>query len=225
MKAESIIFAVAGVVFGLLVGWLLGAQQAGGPGGPSTLAAQQQAASGASQGGAPGGTGAATGGSGAGRAPAPLDTARVQALEARAEAAPSDAAVRAEIGNLYFDADRFQDAARWYEAALALAPGDADISTDLGICYYYMNQAPRAIRQFEQSLAANPRHTKTLLNLGIVRAFGTQDMAGAAEAWQQVVAIAPADSPEGRAARQALDGLRSAHPDLVPDPPATPQGS
>lgn len=226
MKAESVIFAIAGVVFGVLVGWLLGAQQAGGPGSPPTLAAEQQAASaGTSQGAASSGTAAPAGGAGAGRAPAPLDTARVQALEARAEAAPSDAAVRAEIGNLYFDADRFQDAARWYEAALALTPGDADISTDLGICYYYMNQAPRAIRQFEQSLAANPRHTKTLLNLGIVRAFGTQDLAGAAEAWQQVVAIAPADSPEGRAARQALDGLRSAHPDLVPDAPATPQGT
>lgn len=222
MKAESVIFAVSGVIFGVLVGWLLGVQQAERV--PSATAATAQAASpAAGQGsGAAGGPAAPAG---SGTTAAPVDPARVQALEARAQASPDDAAVRAELGNLYFDAERFSDAARWYEAALELTPDDADVSTDLGICYYYMNQAPRAIRQFELSLEANPRHTKTLLNLGIVRAFGTQDLAGAAQAWQQVVAIAPADSPEARAARQALEGLRAAHPDLVPDSPVSPQGT
>jgi hypothetical protein len=43
-----------------------------------------------------------------------------------------------------------------------------------------------------------------------VRAFGKQDLAGAAESWEKVVAIAP-DSVEGRQARQGLDGLKSAH--------------
>jgi tetratricopeptide (TPR) repeat protein len=224
MKAESVIFAVSGAVFGLLVGWMLGVQQAERvTPAPSAAAAAQGGAAAQGQGG---GSPAAASGQGGGAASAtPLDTARVQALEARAAEAPNDAAVRAELGNLYFDAERFADAARWYEAALAIAPDNPDVSTDLGICYYYMNQAPRAIEQFEASLKADPRHTKTLLNLGIVKAFGTQDLKGAAAAWQQVVAIAPADSPEARAARQALEGLRSAHPDLVPDPPAAPQGT
>ena len=30
------------------------------------------------------------------------------------------------------------------------------------------------------------------------------------------MALAPADSPEARAARQALDGLKSAHPEIAP---------
>jgi len=223
MKAESVIFAVSGVVFGLLVGWLLGVQQAERVAPQPAALAQGSTAQAPPQGG---GIAAGAGGQGGGPATAaPLDTARVQALEARASESPDDASVRAELGNLYFDAERFADAARWYEASLAIAPGNADVRTDLGICYYYMNQAPRAIEQFEVSLKTNPRHTKTLLNLGIVKAFGTQDLAGAAAAWQQVVAIAPADSPEARAARQALDGLRSAHPDLVPDPPMAPQGT
>lgn len=208
MKSESVVIGVAGVIFGVLVGWMLGAQQAGrspsspvAASAPAPAEAPAQGASAPPQGGA--------------RTPAALDPARVQELEARATAVPKDAAPRKELGNLYFDADRFADAARWYEAALAIEPNDPDTSTDLGICYYYLDQAPRAIRQFEASLAANPRHTKTLLNLGIVRAFGTQDLKGAADAWQQVVAIAPADSPEARAARQALEGLRTAHPDIA----------
>lgn len=214
MKADAVILGIAGVLFGLLVGWMLGAQQVQRAAPPASAAAPAQPPA---QGG-----GTATGG---GRSPAALDAARVQELERRATAAPRDAAVRAALANLYFDADRFSDAARWYEEALAIEPNDADVSTDLGICYYYLNQAPRAIRQFEASLAIDPRHTKSLLNLGIVRAFGTQDLRGAAEAWQQVVTIAPADSPEARAARQALDGLRSAHPDIVASVESSPQGS
>jgi hypothetical protein len=76
-----------------------------------------------------------------------------------------------------------------------------------------MNQPDRALSQFDRSLAIEPAHAKTLLNIGIVRAFGKQDLQGAADVWQKVVAAAPS-SEEARAARQALDGLRSAHPDL-----------
>ena len=73
-------------------------------------------------------------------------------------------------------------------------------STDLGIAYYYMNQPDRALQQFDRSLAIDPRHTKTLLNVGIVRAFGKDDLQGAAEAWQRVVEYAP-ESPEGKRAQ------------------------
>jgi tetratricopeptide (TPR) repeat protein len=86
-------------------------------------------------------------------------------------------------------------------------------STDLGISYYYTNQPDRALGQFERSLAVDPKHSKTLLNVGIVRAFGKQDLEGAANAFQQVLEVAPG-SPEARAAKQALEGLRNAHPDV-----------
>ena len=74
-------------------------------------------------------------------------------------------------------------------------PKHVNASTDLGIAYYYMNQPDRALAQFDRSLAIDPKHSKTLLNIGIVRAFGKQDLAGAAKAWQQVLEVAP-DSPE-----------------------------
>lgn len=201
MKAESIVFAVAGAAFGLLVGWMLGAQAQAPPG--QTTGSEAPAA-------------AATGSGGAAaqaQAPAPLDEAKVKDLVAAAEARPKDAGVRAEIGNVYFDAERFDEGIRWYEASLDLDPRNADVSTDLGVSYYYTNQPDRALAQFTRSLEIDPKHTKTLLNLGIVRAFAKQDLKGAAEAWQQAVTLAP-DSAEGRAARTALDALRSAHPEL-----------
>ena len=46
-----------------------------------------------------------------------------------------------------------------------------------------------------------------------MRAFAKSDLKGAADVWQKVVQVAPS-SEEARAARMALDGLRSAHPEL-----------
>ena len=86
-----------------------------------------------------------------------------------------------------------------------------NLSTDLGVCYYYTNQADKALLQLAHSLSIDPKHAKTLLNIGIVKAFGKQDLEGATKVWQQVVDLGP-DTPEGQAAKRALDTLKSAHP-------------
>jgi tetratricopeptide (TPR) repeat protein len=192
-------FGIAGVFFGVLVGWIIGSQQAA-PARPAPPAAESQAAQ------------------AQGRTPPPLDESRAAALKASADSNPADAATRVQLGNLYFDHERFPEAARWYQDALKLEPRNVSVSTDLGITYYYMNQPDTALAQFERSLDIEPRHTKTLLNVGIVRAFGKQDLEGAAKAWQRVIEIAPS-SPEADTARQALAGLRSAHPDAGGGPP------
>jgi len=196
VNKESLLFGVAGIFFGLLVGWVIGSQQALAPG----RSAPAQAAAPPAQ-------------EAPGAQAIPLDEAKAAELRTAAEGSPGDAAPRVELGNMYFDAGRYQDAAGWYEDALRIDPRNPDVSTDLGIAYYYTNQPDRAIQQFEHSLVVDPKHSKTLLNLGVVRAFGKQDLEGAAQAWQEVVDLAP-DTPEARAARQALEGLRNAHPDL-----------
>ena len=63
-----------------------------------------------------------------------------------------------------------------------------------------------------------------MLNIGIVRAFGKQDLAGAAEAWQQVVDIAP-DSRRRPGREAALEAVRSAHPEPRRRRAAKPQGT
>lgn len=201
MQRESIIFAVSGAFFGLLLGWIIGAQQAGPSQAPAAAPVTQTS------------TGAGTATPGAGT-PKPVDPQRVRTLETAASSAPNDAAPRVELGNLYFDAEHYGEAIQWYEQALQVDPKNVNVSTDLAVSYYYTNQPDRALAQFDASLKIDPTHAKTLLNLGIVRAFGKQDLKGATEAWERVVQLTP-DSEEGRAAKQALEAVRSAHPDLT----------
>jgi tetratricopeptide (TPR) repeat protein len=197
MKSEVVAFGAACLVFGLIAGWVIGAQQA--QQAPRTSAAAAAPAAGAAT------------PNGAPVAAPTLDQAQVQALTSVAAREPSNPAPRAQLGNLYFDAERYDDAIKWYMEAVKLSPNDPNVSTDLGVSYYYTNQPDKALAQFDRSLKLDAKHTKTLLNVGIVKAFGKQDLEGAMKAWQEVVQIAP-DSPEGQAAKRALDSLRSAHP-------------
>jgi len=195
MKPESIAFGIAGVVFGLIAGWIIGSQQTALlPGRPPLVAEAPSAPT-----------------AGAAPAAALLDENKIKALTTVAEQQATNAQPRVELGNLYFDAERYTDAIKWYGDALKLAPRDVNVSTDLAVSYYYTNQPDRALQQFDESLKIDPNHAKTLLNLGIVRAFGKQDLSGAEQAWERVIALEP-NSPEGQAAKRALDSLKSAHP-------------
>jgi cytochrome c-type biogenesis protein CcmH/NrfG len=207
VSKESVITGVAGVLFGVLVGWIIGSQQ--GVVRPAAVPPAQQQAAAPAQ--------AANG-----QTTPPLDESKASSLMTIARQNPSDADSRVQLGNLYFDGGRYQEASDWYQQALKLRPKDVNVSTDLGIAYYYMNDADRALAQFDKSLAIDPSHAKTLLNIGIVRAFGKSDLKGAAEVWQKILVVAPS-SEEASAARQALDGLRSAHPDL--GIPSNPKGA
>jgi tetratricopeptide (TPR) repeat protein len=196
MKSDGIAYGIAGILFGLIAGWIIGSQQANlrptVPAAPATQSAQGSVG-------------------GAQTRAAVLDETKVNALKTVAERETANVKPRVELANLYFDAERYDEAIKWYEEALRLNPNDVNVSTDLGVCYYYINQPDRALAQFEKSLKIDSKHGKTLLNVGIVRAFGKQDLDGASQAWQQVIKLSP-DSPEGQAAKRALDSLQSAHP-------------
>jgi tetratricopeptide (TPR) repeat protein len=190
MKGESIAFGVAGILFGLIAGWIIGTQYEPASETPVTTAAPA-AANTANQ-------------------PPPLDEAKVTAFRSVADREPTNAAPRAQLGDLYFNAERFDEAVKWYEESFKLSANDVRVSTQLGMAYYYTNQTDRALQQLDRSAKIDPKHAETWLNIGFVRAFGKQDLPGAEEAWQQVVKIAP-EGPEGQAAKRALESLRSAH--------------
>jgi cytochrome c-type biogenesis protein CcmH len=196
MKAESIIFSIAGMVFGIILGWILGDQMARrepviAPPPAQTGSAEQP------------------------RQVPPLDEDRVKALTTLAENDKKNVEARLQLATLYSESERYQDAVKWYEDAVAIDPKNVEASTALGVAYYYTNQPDRALEQFERSLKVQPAHPKTLLNQGIVRAFGKQDLDGAAQSWQKIIDQAP-DSPEAQAARQGIETIKARHAGAAP---------
>lgn len=194
MKAESVAFAVAGMCFGVILGWVLATQEANRPDAFPPPSAQSAAPAAANQ----------------PPPPPPLDEARVRELQSAIAQNPRDVASLIQLGNMYHDAEQWANAIDAYERALKLDPNNANVSTDLGISYYLSNRTDEALKQFEHSLEVSPDHTKTLLNKGIVLAIGKRDLDGAANAWKRVVEIAP-DSPEGQRAREMLETVAAAH--------------
>ena len=196
MRSDSIAYVIAGIAFGTILGWVVATQQV------------RRAAATPTEASAPANQTAAAGNT-TRQAPT-LDQARVQELQKQVASNPKDVNAVIQLGNTFFDAEHWEDAITWYRKAIELDPKNADASTDLGVSLYYSNRADEALAQFEKSLKISPTHTKTLLNKGIVLAFGKQDLRGAAAEWEKVVTLAP-NSPEGQAARRALEGIAAAH--------------
>ena len=203
MRSESVVFAIAGMCFGIILGWVIGTQQAGRRG--ATAVQLQQATPAPS----PAGAGSGDQAAGGARTPPALDEGKVQSLQTIIKSDPKNVGAYVQLANAYFDAERYADAIKWYEESIKLDPKNPDASTDLGVSYYYSGRTDDALKQFEYSLKLNPKHAKTLFNKGIVLAFGKRDLQGATEAWQQVVQLAPG-TPEAQAAQQGLQGIAAA---------------
>src|SRR5438105_4183784 len=120
MKLESVVYAVSGVLFGIIVGWIIGSEQAQIAPKPP-ISAQAEASQ--QQGAAPPPPDAPA------PAPAVLDETKVQALENVASKDPKNAVARAQIGDLYYDAGRYPEAIKWYEQSYTLNPKDVNVST------------------------------------------------------------------------------------------------
>jgi tetratricopeptide (TPR) repeat protein len=189
MKSQGVLLGISGVMFGVLLGWILGSQQAprsgGSPATPAPAASKAQTP--------------------------PLDLERAADLERQASARPADAKVRADLGDLYFEAQRHDLAIPWYEAAIKITKTNPQLYTDLALSLFYTNDIDRALKQIDSALAVDPRHLKALLSQGFIRAFGKQDLPGAMKSWEQVIAVDPSSVEAGEARRQ-LDGLKNAHP-------------
>jgi cytochrome c-type biogenesis protein CcmH/NrfG len=212
MRSDSIFLGICGILFGVMLGWVIGSQQATRRG-ATPVQLQQATPAPASAGGDQAAGGA--------RTPPPLDEGKVQSLQTVIKSDPKNAGAYVQLGNTYFDAERYSDAIKWYEEGVKLDPKNPDASTDLGVSYYYSGRTDDALKQFENSLKLNPKHAKTLFNKGIVLAFGKRDLMGASEAWRQVVQLAPG-TPEAQAAQQGLQGIAAAQgrgPAPAPTPP------
>lgn len=104
---------------------------------------------------------------------------------------PNDAALLAKAGDVYYDAQQFDEAVKYYESALKLDPKSPNVRSDMATAYYYMGNADRAIAELNTSLQYRPNHPQTLLNLGLIKWQAKMDIEGAVAAWQKLLDTNP----------------------------------
>lgn len=178
---------VAGILFGLMSGYILGAGQA-----PYGAVATVPASA---------------------SLPHDHPTSVVNETELQAyrdilAADPGNAKAATELANRLYDAGRYADSVPYYRQALAAEPKNANVSTDLATALYYSGRTDDALEQLSASLEIDATHAQTLFNIGIVKRDGKKDARGAAEAWERLLKAHP-DYPEAERVRTLLAQAKS----------------
>ncbi len=197
----AVISAVAGILFGIIVGYTL-AMSGVGPAGRLAPAAAGAIA------GAP--VVAPDASAAPPQASGVVNEAELQNWRTILTNDPKNVRAAIELGNRLYDAGRYGEAAQYYQQAFALDPRNINVSTDLGTALWYTGRADDALAQFQKSLAIDPAHTQTLFNQGIVLLNGKQDAVGAIAAWEKLRAAAPGSAEAQKAAGLIEDARRKA---------------
>lgn len=174
-SALTAVTGIAGILFGVIVGYIIGAGQAG--------QSLQVAGAATAQ---PAGEAAP-----AAQATVVVTDAELQAYRDILARDPKNAKAATDLANKLYDAGRFAEAIPYYQQAHALDPKNTSVSTDLGTALYYAGRPDEALAQLELSLKADPKHAQTLFNIGIVKRDGKKDGKGAIDAWRRLLEIDP----------------------------------
>ena len=113
----------------------------------------------------------------------------LEVLKQQAAKDPKDVQSRIELGNMYFEVRKMDQAVDWYKQALDIDPNNVNVRTDLGNAYMSMSQFDKAGAEFQKSLAINPNHVYTLINFGIAKLRGNNDTKGAVQLWEKAISL------------------------------------
>jgi cytochrome c-type biogenesis protein CcmH/NrfG len=183
----TVVTGVAGVMLGVIVGYMLGVSQAGMGSTPVAVASVQ------AQRAAP--------------APAAVSEQELQAYRNVLSTDPKNVRANVELGNRLYDAGRYAEAVSYYQQAFTLDAKNVNVSTDLATALYYSGRADDALTQFDRSLELDPKHGQTLFNLGIVKRDAKNDAKGAIATWERLLSSVP-DYPDAAKVRWMIDELK-----------------
>ena len=136
---------------------------------------------------------------------------QIQQLESHLSHTPEDIEARIQLGNAYFDTDKFESAIIHYSKALEAQPRNADVIVDMGISYRKIGRSDVAAQKFREALVINDRHVNARYNLGIVLKWDLNDIPGAIAAWDTLLVYTP-NHPNAATVRQELAQMRQAGP-------------
>jgi len=214
---QAYVLSVICLLVGVAVGYLVRGS-----------APTQTAATNAAQ--APAGSAVSQGGMSLGSAvqPSPeqlrqLADTQAQPLLAQLKTDPNNAALLYQIGNLYYDAQQYPDAVKYYQDSLKINPNATDVRTDLGTAYHLMGQPDQALQEYDKVLKIDGKHANALFNEGMVKWQDKMDMNGAVASWKRLLETNPEYPQKDRV--QSLIAQAEQHLTMKPgtktDKPAT----
>lgn len=116
----------------------------------------------------------------------------IEFLKAANKLKPDDYITIVNLGNASFDSGNFAEAEKWYSAALEKKKEDNNVRTDLGLTFVF-RETPnydRAIQEFNTVLSTEPNHIQALQN-SVVAYIRKGDMAKAKDNLTKLEAVDP----------------------------------
>ena len=116
---------------------------------------------------------------------------QAQPLLQQLESDSKNAALLYQIGNLYYDAQQYPEAVKYYENSLKIDPKATDVRTDMATAYHLMGQPDRAIQEYDAVLKIDGKHANALFNEGMVKWQDKMDLNGAIVLWKRLLEAHP----------------------------------
>ena len=145
------------------------------------------------------------GGSAAAAPPAPVMQA-LQELRGRLARNPKDLAALVTLGNMEFDAQKFDKAHTYYARALAIDPTNPDVRTDDAVALHQTGHDVEALAALDAVLTQRKDFSTAVFNRGVVlQAIGRRTDALAA--FRHYLTIVGPNDPRAPGARAAIQQL------------------
>ena len=144
---------------------------------------------------------------------AAMADAHIRELQGVLKEHPDNPQAWIELGNAFFDLDRFGDAINAYEKSLSIQPDNPHVLTDLGVMYRRNKESEKALEAFSRAVAVQPGFESAWFNKGIVYMHDLNDISKAIEAWEQLLKVNPtAKTNGGKRVSELVETLKSQVP-------------
>jgi ribosomal protein L40E len=130
-------------------------------------------------------------------------------MTAKVEANPSDMTSKVQLANLLYDANRHQEALRYYREYLAAKPDDHDARTDMAYSLYETGFPDSAIIELKRVIKAVPTHQNAAYNLAMM--YVAKKNRDSVIYWLRRVITIDSTSMQAQRATQLIQALEQAH--------------
>jgi cytochrome c-type biogenesis protein CcmH/NrfG len=133
---------------------------------------------------------------------------RITAAQQAVQANPKNAGAWIKLGDAYYDAGSWQNAAASYQKGLELDPNNYKSRVDMSVAYYGMGQVDTATAEVQKAIAVAPNFAPAYYNLGVFLS-SKGDSKAAIQAYEKYLQLAPGGDKASEAKAQ-IDVLKKA---------------